>query len=93
MKERISHNLFFAAKLIIEDKIMNESIKKRILKLAQNPYVQGWGSIADIFGPSTVKRPGALTDDVKALRGDWTKVGNDMKIALDMYRKEAFYGK
>ena len=72
---------------------MKESIKKRILKLAQNPYVQGWGSIAEIFGPSTVKRPATLADDVEALRGDWIKVGNDMKMALDMYRKEVSYGK
>ena len=73
--------------------IMNKSIKNRILKLARNPYVQGWGSIAEIFGPSTVRRSGSLADDIEALRGDWTKVGNDMKVALDMYRKEAFYGK
>lgn len=72
---------------------MKESIKKRILKLAQNPYVQGWGSIAEIFGPSTISRPGTLADDVKALRGDWIKVGNDMKMALDRYRKEVPYGK
>lgn len=83
----------FADILNTEDKIMNESIKKRILKLARNPYVQGWGSIAEIFGPSIVRRSGTLADDIEALRGDWVKVGNDMKIALDMYRKEAFYGK
>ena len=72
---------------------MKDSIKKRILKLAQNPYVQGLGSIAEIFGPSTVKRPGTLADDTEALRGDWIKIGNDLKIAFDMYRKEVSYGK
>lgn len=72
---------------------MKKSIKERIYKLAQNPYVQGLGSIAEIFGPSSVKRPGTLADDVEALRCDWIKVGNDMKVALDMYRKEVSYGK
>lgn len=72
---------------------MKESIKKQILKLAQNPYIQGMGSITEIFGPSTARRPGTLADDMKALRGDWIKVGNDMRIALDLYRKENSYGK
>ena len=72
---------------------MKESIKKRIQKLAQNPYIQGMGSITEIFGPSMIRRPGTLADDVEALRSDWVKVGNDMKIAFDLYRKEVSYGK
>ncbi len=71
---------------------MKDSIKIRLLKLAQNPYVQGMCSVADIFGPSTVKRSGTLADDVQALRDDWMKVGKDMRVALDVYRKEASYG-
>ncbi len=77
----------------IKDKGMKDSIKVRLIKLAQNPYVQGVGSIADIFGTSTVKRPKTLADDVQALRDDWMKVGNDMRVALDLYRKEVSYGK
>lgn len=77
----------------IKDKGMKDSIKVRLIKLAQNPYVQGVGSIADIFGPSTVKRSETLADDVQALRDDWMKVGNDMRVALDLYRKEVSYGK
>lgn len=72
---------------------MKESIKKRILKLTQNPYMQGMGSITEIFGSSTTRRPGTLVDDMEALRGDWVKVGNDMRMALDLYRKEVSYGK
>ncbi len=72
---------------------MKESFKKRILKITQNPYVQGIGSIADIFGPSVAKRPKTLADDVMALRSDWLAVGNDLRMALDTYRKEVSYGK
>lgn len=72
---------------------MKESIKKRIIKLAQSPYVQGMGSIADIFGPSTAKCPGTFVDDVEALRRDWIAVGNDMRVAIDLYKKEVSYGK
>lgn len=72
---------------------MKESIKKRILKLAQNPYIKGMGSITEIFGPSIIKQPGTLADDMETLHDDWVKVGNDMRVALDLYRKEISYGK
>lgn len=67
---------------------MNKSIKDRMLKLVNNPFVQGMGSIADIFGPTISCKQTSLQDDMRALRGDWETIGNDMRIAFDLYRKE-----
>lgn len=73
---------------------MNESTRRRIERLAQNPYIQGFGSIADIYGPQTKKAPGTLANDIEALRSDWKTIGNDLRAAMNTYLKNASsYGK
>ena len=73
---------------------MKESTRRRIERLTQNPYIQGFGSIADIYGPQTKKASGTLANDVEALRRDWKTIGNDMRTAMTTYLKNASsYGK
>lgn len=72
---------------------MKESLKEKILRLANNPYVQGMGSIADVFGPTVSYEPKTLRDDMQALREDWLTIGNDMRVAFDMQRREVANGR
>lgn len=72
---------------------MKKSLKDKILKLAHNPYLQGMGSIADVFGPTVSYEPKTLRDDMQDLREDWLTIGNDMRIAFDMQRRETTNGR
>lgn len=63
-------------------------MKKSIIKLLNSPFLQGMGSIFNIFGDNTPVKVGGFADDIEALRGDWQKIGNDMRKAMAKYGKE-----
>lgn len=57
---------------------MKKKIREYLLRLGNNPYVQGIGSIADIFGPKILRQEKSFSDDLKALRNDWLTLEKDI---------------
>lgn len=65
---------------------------KFTVKLQNNHIFRGIASLGNMFGvPESSKYKN--TDDMAILRKDWEAIGNDMRQALSIYRKEVGYAR
>ena len=71
---------------------MFEDMKKFIAKLQNNHIFRGIASFGNIFG-APVRYKYRDMDDMAVLRKDWETIGNDMRQALNIYRKEVGYAR
>ena len=67
-------------------------MKGLIAKLQNNHVFQGIASLGNIFG-APVRYKYRNMSDVDVLRKDWEIIGNDMRRAFDIYRKEVGYAR
>ena len=73
---------------------MNEEYKTYTFSLFNKPsFIRGLGRLWDFKGllNNYNKSVSPQTADYKALRGDWSMVGNDMRQAITEFQKQ--YGK
>lgn len=54
------------------------------VKWEKHPFLYGIFSLGDIGGNNTLFDEPSISD-AEALRRDWMKIGNDMKIAMNIY--------
>jgi hypothetical protein len=61
-------------------------MKKVIEKIQENHIFRGLASLGNIFDSPTRRKYRNMSDrDI--LRKDWETIGNDMRTALDIYRR------
>ena len=68
------------------------SMKQLIAKLQDNHVFRGIVSFGNVF-VSTIRNRYAQMSDLDMLRKDWETIGNDMKTAISIYRKEVGYAR
>lgn len=55
------------------------------VKKATRSFLEGFGSVLDISGGSHVTDPYFLSSDTDRLRGDWERIGKDLRAAMNNY--------
>lgn len=68
------------------------SMKQLIAKIRDNHVFRGIASFGNIFG-SPIRNRYARMSDLDMLRKDWEIIGNDLKTAINIYRKEVGYAR
>ena len=68
------------------------SMKQLIAKIQDNHVFRGIASFGNAFG-SPIRSRYARMSDLDILRKDWEIIGNDMKTAINIYRKEVGYAR
>ena len=68
------------------------SMKQFIAKIQDNHVFRGIASFGNVFGGPIRNRYSRMSD-LDILRKDWEVIGNDMKTAINIYRKEVGYAR
>jgi hypothetical protein len=59
-------------------------------------FLNGWVSAFDVTGQSLLRTlpdfSGGFERDAQALAGDWQRVGQDMRNAMNIVAQEMYYG-
>lgn len=67
-------------------------MKSLIAKMQNNHIFRGIASFGNLFG-APIRSKYRDMNDMEVLRKDWETIGNDMRRAFEIYRKEVGYAR